>query len=250
MQADNTLFETILPIIIESGYTYGGSRIKIHLQNDATYVQSLPSRQRITRVMKSRGIVVVNDPRKPRIDHTPVAGDNVCPNLLQRDFTTTQINQKWVTDITYIYTKSQRWTFLASVIDLHTMQVIGWKYAVRMTTNLVQRALQDAITRQGNPKDVIVHSDRGSQYTSEQYRSFAAKHNLRLSYSRKGNPYDNAVIESFHATLKKECVYRTQFQTFELAKHTLFKYIEGWYNSRRIQVKLGMSPNQFAAAIA
>lgn len=240
--ANNSVFMLIYPEIIASNFTYGSERLSIYL--DTTHGMTV-SRQRISKIMKAHGIVVVVDPRRPYQTYGQVAGDDVCPNLLEQDFTTTSKNQKWVSDITYIKTTEHGWTYLASVLDLHTNKIVGWAYEKRMTTNLVINALQNARLQQKYPTGVILHSDRGSQYTSDVYRKLVTQCGLNISFSRKGCPYDNACIESFHATIKKECIYRSKYGTFEDAKSSIFKYIEGWYNSRRIQVKFRMSPNQF-----
>ena len=242
--ANNEVFDLIYPEIIASNFTYGSERLSIYL--DTTHGMTV-SRQRISKIMKERGIVVVKDPRRPNQIFGNVADDDVCPNLLEQDFTTVKKNQKWVSDITYIHTAQDGWTYLASVLDLHTNKIIGWAYDKRMTTQLVIDAFQNARMQQNFPSGVVIHSDRGSQYTSEEYRNLVSQCAFKISFSRKGCPYDNACIESFHATLKKECIYRTKYETFLDAKLSIFKYIEGWYNSRRIQTKLRMSPNQFEA---
>ncbi len=160
---------------------------------------------------------------------------NLGENLLNRDFGTTSINEKWVCDITYINVLSEGWCYLASVMDLHTKKVIDYSFGKNMTTDLVLQALDNAIVTQKPKGDqLIIHSDRGSQYTSTDYRNKIAALGFNVSYSAKGCPYDNACIESFHAILKKELVYRYTFSTFEDAKFALFKYIEGFYNRKRI----------------
>ena len=175
----------------------------------------------------------------------PIAG-----NLLEQNFTTQGVAEKIVGDITYIQTSDYGWCYLASFLDLHTNQIIGWEFSTKMTTELVLRALEKAVVNR-NLKGSIIHTDQESQYTSKLYTDAIISLGANLSYSRKGNPYDNACIESFHSVLKKESIYLLNVRNFEETKESLFKYIEGWYNSRRIQKKLGyQSPNEFFKKLA
>lgn len=173
-------------------------------------------------------------------------------NKLNRDFSTTKINQKWVSDITYIHTEEEGWCYLASILDLHTNKIIGWSFDTTMTTELVITALERAKfnTNLTTENEVLLHSDQGSQYTSNDYRGKAEEFQVSLSYSKKGCPYDNAVIESFHAVIKKEYIYQTNFKNFQEAKRGIFEYIESWYNRFRIQEKLNyMSPVQYEESL-
>src|SRR5699024_5529363 len=155
-------------------------------------------------------------------------------NIINRDFSTTTINQKWVGDITYIHTLRDGWCYLASVLDLHSRKVIGYSFSQSMTTELVEKALENAYVIQ-KPKDgVIFHSDLGSQYTSDSFAEKVQRYKMRHYFSHKGSPYDNACIESFHEILKKEEVNHVQYLDFNAANMELFKYIEGWYNRKRI----------------
>ncbi len=167
-------------------------------------------------------------------------------NLLKRDFTTTDINQKWVCDITYINVLRDGWCYLASVLDLHTKKIVGYSFSTNMTTDLVLKALDNAVKIQHPKKgELIIHADRGSQYTSNEYREKIESLGFKISYSAKGCPYDNACIESFHAVLKKELVYRYTFSTFEIANLAIFKYIEGFYNRKRIHSAIGYKTPQY-----
>ena len=131
------------------------------------------------------------------------------PNLLEQDFFTDKPSQKWVGDITYIYTKETGWTYLAIVMDLFDLRVVGWSYGLNMTDNLVIDAFNKAIMNRGLNKNGIFHSDRGSQYTSNDFEQLLINSNVKHSYSKKGYPYDNASMESFNAILKKEEVNNT-----------------------------------------
>ena len=155
-------------------------------------------------------------------------------NVLKRDFSTTTINEKWVGDITYIHTLKDGWTYLTSVMDLHSKKIIGYAYGKLMTTDLVLTALKNAYSSQNPPDGVIFHSDLGSEYTSIEVKETCKDLKIVQSFSKKGCSYDNACIESFHAILKKEEVYRTNYYDYYTARIALFRFIEGWYNRRRI----------------
>ena len=171
----------------------------------------------------------------------------VFDNLLNQDFSATTPNQKWVGDITYLGT-DEGWLYLAVIIDLFSRQVIGWAMSERMTTDLVCNALQMAVFKRKRPKDVIVHSDRGSQYCSHAYRELLQQHQLRGSMSAKGNCYDNACAESFFHSLKVEAIHGERFATRENMRQTVFEYIETRYNLNRLHSTLGyLSPIDFEA---
>lgn len=167
-------------------------------------------------------------------------------NLLNQDFTTTSINQKWVTDITYIHTQKDGWTYLSTIQDLHSKKIIGWKFGKQMTKELVIETLDHALLTQTPSKNLIIHSDLGSQYTSDAYEAKLKELTIQHSFSRKGCPYDNAGIESFHASIKKEEVYPSKtYETFEEAHLAIFQYIEGFYNRKRIHSSINyLTPNQ------
>ena len=149
----------------------------------------------------------------------------VAPNRLEQDFTAEVPNQKWVCDITYLWT-GEGWLYLAVVLDLFSRMVVGWAMDKRMKAGLVCDALQMALWRRKMPKEVIVHSDRGSQYCSKKYQALLAKQDLICSMSGKGNCYDNAVAESFFHTLKVETVHGEDFAPREAMRRTVFEYIE------------------------
>lgn len=169
----------------------------------------------------------------------------VFDNLLERNFIALKPNQAYVGDITYIRT-AEGCLYLATVIDLYSRRVIGHAMSNRMTKDLVISALQKALRSRGYPKGVIVHSDRGSQYASNEYKRFLKAHGLIGSMSKKGDCWDNDVAESFFATLKKEYVHHTYFKTRVQAQLGIFDYIEAWYNNERVHSTLnGLSPNEF-----
>jgi len=171
----------------------------------------------------------------------------VAPNLLEQDFTATAPNQKYVSDITYLWT-DEGWLYLATVIDLHSRMVIGWSLSERMTAQLVYDALNMALWRRHRPHGVIVHSDRGSQYCSSAYQSLLKQHGLLCSMSAKGNCYDNACAESFFHTLKVEAIHGERFATRDIMRQTVFEYIEVDYNrTRRHSANGYISPAAFEA---
>jgi transposase InsO family protein len=171
----------------------------------------------------------------------------VAPNYLGRDFSAAAPNQKWVGDISYLWT-DEGWLYLAVIIDLYSRSVIGWSLSNRMTRQLVCDALMMALWRRGFPKGVLVHSDRGSQYCSGEYQQLLADHQLICSMSRKGNCWDNAVAESFFHTLKVELIRDERFQTREHLQQTVFEYIEVDYNRNRRHSAIGhISPMAFEA---
>ena len=165
-------------------------------------------------------------------------------NILKRDFTTKTINEKWVTDITYIHVLNEGWTYLASVMDLHDRKIIGWSYGKNITAELALQAVKNAVLNVKDTKGIILHSDLGSQYTSRLFEDDMTEHKMKHSFSRKGNPYDNACIESFPSVLKKEERDLHEYQDFEEAKSAIFAYIESWYNRKRIPSALGYKTPQ------
>lgn len=235
------LQEDILKIYNESNKIYGAPKIREILKGIGYEKISI---KRVQRHMKKLGIrsIVVKKYRPHRTKKVYDKGEN----LLKRDFSTSKINETWVADITYIHSLRDGWTYLASILDLHTKKIVGYSYSKTMDTSLVLKALDNAIITQKPSKGLIIHSDRGSQYTSKEYRESVEAKEFKLSYSAKGCPYDNACIESFHAILKKEFVYLNTFIDYKHAKLMLFQYIEGFYNRKRIHSSINyMTPDKF-----
>jgi transposase InsO family protein len=155
----------------------------------------------------------------------------VANNLLNQEFTAGAPNEKWTTDITYIWTK-QGWLYLAVVLDLFSRRIVGWSMQPTLAKELVIAALQMALRMRQPASGLLHHSDRGSQYASNEYQQLLKQDGFQPSMSRKGNCYDNAAMESFFATLKKEMVYHKSYQTHQDAKRDIFYYIEVWYNKK------------------
>lgn len=171
----------------------------------------------------------------------------VAPNLLKQDFLATTPNQKWVGDITYLWT-DEGWLYLATVLDLYSRRVVGWAMSERMTAELACDALTMALRSRGMPRGVITHTDRGSQYCSALYQQLLTRHGLQCSMSGKGNCYDNACAESFFHSLKVEAIHGERFATRELIRQAVFEYIEVDYNrTRRHSANGYISPAAFEA---
>ncbi|MCU7212747.1 IS3 family transposase [Turicibacter sanguinis] len=226
---NHQLLERIKKIYFESSRRYGAIKVHRQLIKEGFSV----SLKRVQRLMKSGGLAsIIQKKYTPYKQSKELVLDR--DNILEQDFSTTSINQKWVSDITYIHVQEEGWCYLASVMDLHSKKIIGYHFSKQMTTDIIVQALKNAYVSQ-SPKDkVILHTDLGTQYTSQDFKNLTSELNVVQSFSRKGCPYDNACIESFHATLKKEEVYQTKYVTFEQARMALFQYIEGWYNRKRI----------------
>ena len=173
----------------------------------------------------------------------------VAPNLLERDFSTSDINQKWVGDITYIWTDAG-WLYLAVVLDLHSRRVIGWSMAERMTQSLVCDALEAALRKRGHQRvsGAIMHTDQGSQYCSKRYQAMLKRNRLQCSMSRRGDCWDNAVAESFFHTTKVEAIHGERFRTRGEARTAVFEFIELDYNRQRPHSANGyVSPSKYEA---
>lgn len=234
----------ILAIYEESSKRYGAPKIqKILIERG--YKISLKRVQRLMKKLNISSIVVKKF--KPYRSKTQILERE---NILRRDFSTSTINEKWVGDITYIHTMKDGWCYLASVMDLHTRKIVGYSFSKSIDANLVVSALKNAYQTQRPSGSVIFHSDLGSQYTSDAFIAQLKKYKMTASYSRKGCPYDNACIESFHSILKKEEVNRVIYYDFAAARLELFKYIEGWYNRKRIHGSIGYITPQMKENLA
>lgn len=174
----------------------------------------------------------------------------VAENLLNREFQADKPNQKWVSDITYIPT-DEGWLYLAGILDLYGREPVGWAMGERMTKELVIQALRQANGRRENPKGVLIHSDRGSQYCSHDYQKELQKGGFICSMSRKGNCWDNAPMESFWGKLKQEWLNDKRFRTREHAKRAVFWYIEVYYKNYRLHQSNGyLTPKDFLRSAA
>lgn len=201
-------------------------------------------RHRVARLMRNAGIRAIGR-RKYKVTTDSHHERPVAPNILARDFEATLPNQKWAGDITYIWTK-EGWLYLAVVMDLFSRMIVGWSMKSRITSELVCDALRMAVVNRLPIGKPLMHSDRGSQYAAQDHQRILRAFGITCSMSRKGNCWDNAVLESFFASLKTECVYQEQFDTREQARLEIFDYIEVFYNRERLHSTLGyFSPWEF-----
>jgi putative transposase len=192
----------------------------------------------VAKIMKNLGIHALS-PRRLRVRTTNSNHDfPIATNRLDQTFTVQAPNCVWLSDITYIPTQ-EGWLYLAAVEDLYSRRVVGWSMATTLESRLVVDALEMALLQRFPDDGLLAHSDRGSQYASEHYQRLLAKHGIVCSMSRPGNCYDNAPMESFFATLKKELVHHQNYPTIEAAKDSLFEYIEVFYNRIRLHSTLG-----------
>lgn len=236
---NTAIISQIRTIHKESRDTYGSPRITIALQQRGISV----SRPRVARLMKSAKIRSVIS--KKYVITTDSKHDYVpAPNLLNRSFRVNKPGKAWVSDLTYIKAGGQ-WLYFTAVIDLFDRKVVGWSTSDNMSAkDTTVKALKMALFNR-RTEELILHSDRGIQYACEEFRSILKKENITQSMSRKANCWDNAVAESFFKTLKVECTNRFKFPSILEAKTEIFRYVEGWYNRKRIHSANGyISPNE------
>lgn len=224
----------------ESHGTYGSPRV----HHDLVEWGYIISQKTVARMMKEMGLSA-----KPKEKYVVTTDSNhdlpIYPNLVKRQFNVKQPNQIWVTDITYIRTL-EGWVYLSSVMDLFSRKIVGWSMDSNMKKELSIQSLNRAIVSRQPREGLIHHSDRGSQYCSIDYTDILKEKKMQISMSKKGDPYDNACIESFHSTIKKDLIYRRRFKTRAEAIKAINYYISSVYNERRKHSTLGYcSPNQF-----
>ena len=239
-KANEELDKKILEEYKKSKKRYGSPKITKVLKRQGVTV----SQKRVARRMKALGIksIIV---KKYNHNGNKNIDDTNKENLLAQNFKAEKPCEKWVGDITYIYTKETGWTYLAIIMDLFDLKIIGWSYGLNMTTDLVISAFNKAQQIRKKTEGMIFHSDLGSQYTSNEFEKLLLENNVKHSYSKKGYPYDNASMESFNAILKKEEVNVNTYGTFDEARKAIFEFIESWYNNIRIHSSNGyMTPNE------
>lgn len=231
--ANKLLDQNIITVFNNHHKRYGSPRITQELRASG----DVCSKNRVARRMK---YLQLQAKQKKKFKATTDSQHDlpIAPNLLNRDFTAAHPNQKYVGDITYVWTE-EGWLYLATVIDLYSRAVIGWSIKPTMTRQLVIDALMMALWRRGFPKGVIFHSDRGSQYCSDDFQKLLKIYKLKSSMSRKANCWDNSVAESFFNTIKTELIYTTRYESRELAKQSIFHYIETYYNRIRRHSAIG-----------
>ena len=241
-KSDRALSVEVAAVHQESRSRYGSPRVHAELRSRGRRV----SRKRVARLMRQQGLRA--RPRRRFVRTTDSAHSHpVAPNALDRKFEPTQPNCVWAGDITYVWT-AEGWLYLAVLLDLFSRKVVGWAMSEKIDRELVLSALDMALL--GRPAPALHHSDRGSQYASEDYRHLLEQRGITCSMSRKGNCWDNAVVESFFSSLKQELVYLTTFKTHQEAKPALFEYIEVFYNRKRRHSSLGyLSPVEYERSV-
>ncbi len=238
---DAWLTEKIKQIHADSNGTYGARRIHAELRLEH---EIRVGRKRVERLMKAAGISGLVA-RKRRRTTVRLPGVRVAADLLERDFRPEGPDQTWSADITYISTW-EGFLYLAHVQDLFSRLIVGWSMADHLRSELVVDALEMALARRRPARGLIHHSDQGCQYTAVLFTKRCAKAGIEVSMGSVGDCYDNAVCETFHASLKKEKIYRQSWPTRATARTAIFEYIEGWYNPRRRHSTLGyLSPIEF-----
>jgi transposase InsO family protein len=242
-QQDQQLRTRIKIIHRQSRETYGSPRIHAQLQHDGIHV----GRKRVARLMRDDG-VVVRIRRRFRVTTTSKHKHPIAPNLLARRFApddATAIDRVYASDITYIDTM-EGWLYLAVILDFRSRRVVGWSMSQSLEESIVLDALRMALLRRQPGRGVLHHSDRGSQYAGAAFQQLLKDHGMTCSMSRKGDCWDNAVVESFNATIKTELIHRTKWQTREEARAAIYNWIESWYNRKRLHSTLGYrSPDEF-----
>ena len=234
--ADERLLLNVRLAYEKSDGSYGAPRIQHELKDAGLSVGT----KRVARLMRQDGLQA-RAPRRWRPATTDSAHAHpIAPNLLDRQFDVhgVALNQVWVSDITYVPTRAG-WVYLATVLDLASRRVVGWAMRDTLDAELAVSALHMAIGARRPARGLIHHSDRGSQYACGAYQAILAAHGLRPSMSRKGNCWDNAVAESFFATLELELIAKARWETRDEARRAIFRYIETWYNRQRRHSTLG-----------
>ncbi len=239
-QKDVVLVKAIKEVHKESRGTYGSPRVLEDLKETGFEV----GRRRVARLMAENDITGAPPKRFKRTTDSK-HNEAIADNILNREFNVDSPDTVWATDITYVRTW-EGWMFLAVVVDLYSRRIVGWAMATHMRTELVLGALNMALGRRCPVAGMLHHSDRGSQYASHDYRDALRERNIVCSMSRKGDCWDNAVVESFFATLKKELIHRRPWPTVKAARQAIVEYIEVFYNRKRKHSSLGyLSPADF-----
>lgn len=237
---DMELKQKIMEIYHQNRKRYGSPRIHQKLLREGYAI----GKKRVERLMQNLAIQAVAQ-RKYRATTDSAHAKPVAENHLNRDFTPERLNKSWVADITYIWT-AEGWLYLATIMDLYSRKIIGWSLRNRLTKELVIAAMDMALKQRNLSLGLLIHSDRGSQYASELYQLLLLKHGILCSMSRKGNCWDNAVMESFYRTLKVELIYQNTYETRREAQRDIFEYIEIFYNRERLHSSLGYcSPEEY-----
>jgi transposase InsO family protein len=235
--ADEALMSHLWTSYAASNGTYGAPRVHRDLRDQGIAV----GKKRVARLMREHGLVGRASRRRRVVTTDSTHEQPIAPNLLARQFDVTGVggvNRVWVSDITYIPTH-EGWLYLAVVLDLASRRVVGWAMRETLQAELALSALQMAVSARQPAPGLVHHSDRGIQYACHEYRERLTAHGFQASMSRRGNCWDNAVAESFFATLELELIVRSAWDTHDDARVAVFQFIESWYNRRRRHSTLG-----------
>ncbi len=238
---DEAIMPTVRASFVASARTYGARRV----WRDVLEAGVSCGLHKIERLMRANALRARPRRRALPKDDGVRSIAAIAPNVLDRQFTADQPNRKWIADFTYVWT-AEGWLYVAAVIDLFSRRVVGWSMKAEMNAQLVTDALMMAIWRRGKPDALLHHSDRGSQYTSEQFQKLMADNGVDCSMSRSGNVWDNAAMESFFSSLKTERIGRKVYRSRNAARADVFDYIERFYNTVRRHSTIGyLSPVEF-----
>jgi len=240
-QRENKRLGALIKVSFEkSRQTYGYRRVRKDLQMQS----EICSEYRVSQLMKKHDLRA-KARKKFKITTDSKHNKPIHENLLCRQFNATTPNQRWVSDITYIPT-TEGWLYLAVMMDLYSRRIVGWSMSNRLQESLVINAMRMSLFRRKVKSSLLLHSDRGSQYASDNFQNLLKENSINCSMSRKGNCWDNAAMESFFHTLKVECINHENFKTRDEAKKVIFDYIEVFYNKQRRHSYLNyLSPVQF-----
>jgi len=239
-KTDRHLTRVIQRVHADSKGTYGSPRVRAELKSQGFNY----GRHKVARLMHLAGLKGCPR-RRYKVTTQSDSSHSVASNLLKQDFTAASTDQRWASDTTYISTQ-QGWLYLAVVIDLYSRRIVGWSMDRWNSRQLVMDALSMALGSRDPQPNMIHHSDRGAQYTSDDFRNELKRNGIQCSMSARANCYDNAVVESFFGLLKRECVNRVRFRTRDEARAIVFEYIEVFYNRKRRHGYLGhVSPKEF-----
>lgn len=242
-QKQKQLLERVQLVHARSRRTYGSPRVTVELKEQGVSV----CRNTVARLMKQAQIRAQIKRRFVPRTTDSAHGHPIAANRLDRDFAALSPNRKWACDITYLPT-AQGWLYLAVVLDLYSRRIVGWSMADHLKSQLVEEAMEMALNSRRPKENLLHHSDRGVQYACADYQRLLKERGIVCSMSRRGNCYDNAVVESFFGKLKTERIYRHRFATRDQARSAVFSYIEVFYNRQRRHSSLGyLSPEMFEA---
>ena len=245
-QTDAAILVTIRASFKDSDETYGARRMVDEVREAGHEC----GREHVARLMRDAGLRARPKRRATPADRGERSEHQIAPNVLDREFAADGPNQRWAADFTYIWTQ-EGWLYVAVVLDLFSRRVVGWSMHTTMTSQLTGDALLMAISHRGPLATLLHHSDQGSQYSSVEFQRLLADQGIQCSMSRRGNVWDNSVVESFFSTLKTERCNRRRYATRDQARADIFDYIERFYNPKRRHSTNGnLSPIKFEEAMA